>query len=244
MARRPTQDADTEALESLREQSENTSGTDSDRVIYEDGFTGRTFVGALFVAFVMLPGAIYLGLVSGQSLGSASEWVTIVLFAEVARRSFIPLKRQEIYVLFYIAAALSGLNAELGVSGGPFGNLIWNGYLHVAPQAVGTTVNVNGELTTISRAIPAWAIPPESSTVWTQRTFFHPDWLIPIGLLILGSLIDKISQITGGYALFRLTSDIERLPFPMAPVHAAGATALAEAGSKEESWRWQVFSIG
>lgn len=231
-------------MDSLRAQGESTSGTDVEHVVYEDGFTGRTIVGALFVAFVMLPGAIYLGLVSGQSLGSASEWVTIVLFAEVARRSFIPLKRQEIYVLFYIAAALSGLNAELGVSGGPFGNLIWNGYLHVAPQATGTTVTLNGELTTISRAIPVWAIPPESSTVWTQRTFFHTDWLFPVALLLVGSVIDKISQITAGYALFRLTSDIERLPFPMAPVHAAGATALAEAGSKEESWRWQVFSIG
>ena len=50
--------------------------------------------------------------------------------------------------------------------------------------------------------------------------------------------------IGGGYALFRVTSDIEKLSFPMAPIAAAGATALAEAGSKEESWRWQVFSIG
>ncbi len=244
MRSRRNQNRNADAMDTLRAQGESTSGTDVEHVVYEDGFTVRTVVGALFVAFVMLPGAIYLGLVSGQSLGSASEWVTIVLFAEVARRSFIPLKRQEIYVLFYIAAALSGLNAELGVSGGPFGNLIWNGYLHVAPQATGTTVTLNGELTTISRAIPIWAIPPESSTVWTQRTFLHTDWLFPVGLLIIGSVIDKISQITGGYALFRLTSDIERLPFPMAPVHAAGATALAEAGSKEESWRWQVFSIG
>jgi hypothetical protein len=232
------------SLEDLREQSELTSGTDTQHVVYEEGFTFRTFIGALFVAFVMLPGAIYLGLVSGQSLGSASEWVTIVLFAEVARRSFIPLKRQEIYVLFYIAAALSGLNAELGVSGGPFGNLIWNGYLHIAPQATGTAVTINGVMTTISRAVPTWAVPPETSTVWTQRTFLHWDWAVPIGLLVVGSIVDKLSQITGGYALFRLTSDIERLPFPMAPVHAAGATALAEAGSKEESWRWQVFSIG
>lgn len=233
------------ALEDLREQAEATSGTDTEHAVYEDGFTGRTIVGALFVAFVMLPGAIYLGLVSGASLGSASEWVTIVLFAEVARRSFIPLKRQEIYVLFYIAAALSGLNAAIGVAGGPFGNLIWTGYYtHIAPQATGTAIHLNGVATTISRAVPSWAVPPESSPVWVQRTFLHPDWLVPIGLLMLGQVLDKISQITAGFALFRLTSDVERLPFPMAPVNAAGATALAEAGSKEESWRWQVFSIG
>jgi hypothetical protein len=245
MAHHDQTDIEDEDLESLREQGEATSGTDTEHVIYEEGFTGRTIIGALFVAFVMLPGAIYLGLVSGASLGSASEWVTIVLFAEVARRSFIPLKRQEIYVLFYIAAALSGLNAAIGVAGGPFGNLIWTGYsTHIAPQATGTPVTIHGVVTTVSRAVPTWAVPAESSPVWTQRTFLHPDWLIPIGLLLVGSILDKISQITAGYCLFRLTSDIERLPFPMAPVNAAGATALAEAGSKEESWRWRVFSIG
>ena len=237
-------DPETAPLEEIRDQGEETSGADSEHPRFEEGFTSRTFVGALFVAFIMLPGAIYLGLVSGQSLGSASEWVTIVLFAEVARRSFMPLKRQEIYVLFYIASALTTLNAELGVSGGPFGALIWNGYLHTAPQATGSVVNIGGQLTTVSRAIPWWAIPPESSVVWSARTFLHPDWLVPIGLLLAGALANKISEVCGGYALFRLTSDVERLPFPIAPVNAAGATALAEAGSQEESWRWRVFSIG
>src|SRR5919199_5747356 len=143
MAQPARTDTESDVLEDLREQGEATSGTDTEHVIYEEGFTGRTVVGALFVAFIMLPGAIYLGLVSGTSLGSAAEWVTIVLFAEVARRSFIPLKRQEIYVLFYIAAALSGLNAAIGVSGGPFGDLIWTGYLHQAPQSIGTDITIH-----------------------------------------------------------------------------------------------------
>src|SRR5919199_2767958 len=143
MPERPNVDTESAALEDIREQSEVTAGTDTEHVVYEDGFTGRTIVGALFVAFVMLPGAIYLGLVSGASLGSASEWVTIVLFAEVARRSFIPLKRQEIYVLFYVAASLSGINASIGVSGGPFGDLIWTGYLHQAPQSIGTDITIH-----------------------------------------------------------------------------------------------------
>lgn len=243
-------ESQTETLDRLRREGEVTSGSESGTTQFEEGFTARTMVGALFVAFVMLPGAIYLGLVSGRSIASASEWVTIVLFAEVARRSFMPLKRQEIYVLFYIAAALSGLNAAIGISGGPIGNLLWNGYLHQAPQAIGTPIRIyDPELrqfvwTTVSQAVPAWAVPPESSPVWTLRTFLHPDWIVPLLLLVVGSVLDKVGQITGGYTLFRITSDIERLPFPMAPVNAAGATALAEAGTKEESWRWQVFSIG
>src|SRR5438105_2412977 len=110
-----------DSLEALRDESESAAGTDVETVIYEEGWTSRTFVGLLFVAFVMLPGALYLGLVSGGELQGASEWVTIVLFAEVARRSFMPLKRQEIYVLFYVASALTGLNRDLGLSGGPIG---------------------------------------------------------------------------------------------------------------------------
>ena len=47
-----------------------------------------------------------------------------------------------------------------------------------------------------------------------------------------------------GYLLFRETSDYEQLPYPFATVTAQGATALAEVGSKEESWRWRIFSIG
>jgi len=79
---------------------------------FEEGFSIRTILGALFVAFVMLPGAAYLGLVAGISgqLSSAAQWVTVILFVEVARRSFIVLKRQEIYLLVILATAILGTN--------------------------------------------------------------------------------------------------------------------------------------
>ena len=49
---------------------------------FQEGFTLRTVIGALFIALFMLPGGMYLGLVAGQGVGEAAEWVTIVLFAE------------------------------------------------------------------------------------------------------------------------------------------------------------------
>ncbi len=200
---------------------------------FEEGFSGKTVIGALFVAFIMLPGALYLGLVAGQGLGPAAEWVTIVLFAEIMRRSFLPLKRQEIYILYYIAAGLTGLEATKGISGGPFGWLIWNQYFVQSPAAA-----------LVAKDIPHWVVPPATSVALQQRTFFHPDWLIPILILIMNEIFGKLNSLSSGYFLFRVTSDIEQLPFPMAPVAASGATALAEAASKEESWRWRVFSIG
>jgi hypothetical protein len=201
---------------------------------FQEGFTIRSFLGALFVAFVMLPGGVFLGLVAGQGIGEAAEWVTIVLFAEVARRSFQPLRKQETYILFYIATSLTALTAaERGLAGGPFSSLIWNAYTIQSAAFSGFVDQV-----------PAWAVPSPSSGAVVGRSLFHADWALPIVLLILTEMCIRISWMGLGYSLFRLTSDVERLPFPMAPVAASGATALAEAGSKSESWRWNVFSTG
>jgi len=221
-------------IEESRLRSEQQVLEDKDEQKFEDGFTIKTVIGALFIAFIMLPGAMYLGLVAGGTMGPAAQWVTIVLFAEVARRSFIPLKRQEIYILFYVAGGLSSVVlADKGISGGPFGYLIWNQYLVQSPLQQDIVKN-----------IPRWVAPATGSESLIARTFLHHDWLMPIGLLVMGEILGRFMWIGGGYALFRLTSDVERLPFPMAPIAAAGATALAEAGSKEESWRWNVFSTG
>ncbi|GAG19936.1 unnamed protein product, partial [marine sediment metagenome] len=65
-----------------------------------------------------------------------------------------------------------------------------------------------------------------------------------------GTFFGQLSSMILGYGLFRLTSDFEKLPFPLAPVGAQGITALAEDieekkdESGEKSWRWRVFSIG
>jgi hypothetical protein len=199
---------------------------------FEEGFTLKTILGALFIALFMLPGGMYLGLVAGQGIGEAAEWVTIVLFAEVARRSYSPLRKQEIYILFYVAAGLTAVaNVERGLAGGPFAHLIWNAYFVSSPAAV-----------PIADQIPTWAVPPADSPGVLQRELWHQDWWKPIGLLVLGEMCGRLSWMGMGYALFRLTSDVEKLPFPYAPVAASGATALSEAGT--ESWRWGIFSTG
>lgn len=199
---------------------------------FRDGFTIKSVIGAIFIAIFMIPGGMYLGLMAGQGMGEAAEWVTIVLFAEVARRSFQPLRKQEIYVLFYIAAALTTvLAADKGLSGGPFAWMIWNAYFIGSPPAQ-----------PFAHMIPDWAIPRPDSPAIVQRELWHMDWWKPIGLLLLTEVCGRASWMGLGYALFRATADVERLPFPYAPVAASGATALAEAGT--ESWRWSIFSTG
>lgn len=202
---------------------------------FEDGFDIKTVIGIFFLAFVVLPGSIYLGLVMGSDLGSAAEWVTIILFAEAARRSFTKLTRQEIYILFYVASSLVRAGGAVVIAGGAFGWMVWNQYFAYSTAAKGFG---------ISEQIPRWVVPPEGSMALIERTFIHPDWLVPIGLMLFTQAVERLSWYGFGYALFRITSDIENLPFPMAPIGAQGVTALAEVTDKRETWRWRMFSIG
>jgi len=223
-------------IEAARERSEEAAGDEGGQKIqFENGFTGKVMIGALFVCLIMLPGAIYLGLVAGQGLGSAAQWVTIVLFSEIARRSFLPLKRQEIYCLFYMAGALagSGFGGLPGISGGPFGAFIATQYIMQSPA-----------MANVVHFLPAWIGPQPGSPAYTHRTFLDAAWAVPITVMLFGQIFDRMKWMGLGYLLFRITSDVERLPFPFAAIAASGATALAEASSKEDSWRWQVFSTG
>ncbi len=194
---------------------------------FEEGFDWKTIVGAIFIGFLMMPGSMYLQLVIGTGIGPAARWVTIILFAELAKRSYSELKQQEIFLLYYMAgAALST----------PFQGLLWNQYLVQSDAA---------RMLGVTEFIPAWVAPAPESDSLVERTFFHRDWLIPILLLVGTQIIQRIDQFGLGYALFRITSDVEKLPFPMAPVAALGTMALAESTEeKQKSWKWRVFSIG
>ena len=165
---------------------------------FEEGFDWKAIVGSVFIGFLMMPGSMYLQLVIGTGIGPAARWVTIILFAEMAKRSFTELKQQEIFILYYMAgAALST----------PFQGLLWNQYLVQSDAA---------RMLGLTEFIPTWVAPHQESISLVERTFFHRDWLIPILLLFGTQIIQRIDQFGLGYALYRITSDVEKLPFPMA----------------------------
>ncbi len=207
---------------------------------FEEGFNVRTIIAALFIGFIMLPGAIYLSLVSGTGIGAAAPWVTVILFIEITKRSFIKLKKQEIYIIFIIAGGLISAGAVMGasglvISGGIFGSQIWDQYFRQSPYA---------EAFGLRDIIPNWVAPPADSAALFKRTFFHRDWLIPLVVLIIHQILFQLNSISLGYTMFRFTSDIEKLPFPLARVGAEGCLALAETSGKKEGWRWRIFTIG
>ncbi len=192
-----------------------------------DAFGLKAMIGGLFVGLIMTPASMYMQLVVGSDIGSAAQWVTIILFMEVARRSFTQLSRPEIYILYYMAGATL---VHSGIGQG----LLWQQFMVQSEE-----MRKFG----IADKIPTWYA-PQSPDVLGTRSFFHPGWYTPIGLMALGMVMSRLDNFGLGYIMFRLTSDVEKLPFPMAPVGAAGVTALADASSGQETWRWRVFSFG
>lgn len=211
---------------------------------FKDGFGWTTVVGIFFCGLVMMPGGIYLGLMTGGNLGTAASWVTVILFMEIARRAMKPMNRQNLVILLHAATIM--MMAHVLMPGGPLGWLVFRAYL-VGSEAVRDAG--------MAGAFPAWFAPAADSAAITGRSFFHADWLIPLALVAFTMATEFVSRFSLGYVFFRLTSDVERLPFPLAAVSAQGAMALAEAEERPEdstgtepvkkrSTRWHIFSLG
>lgn len=206
---------------------------------FEEGFNLKILIASLFIGLIMLPGSIYLGLITGGGLGGATQWVTVILLTEIAKRSFVQLKKQEVYILYILSGTIMSSAALLGTSGlvlpgGAFAQLIWNQYIIQSPYANSFH---------LAKYLPGWVAPHPGSSALIKRTFFSRVWLTPILVIIASTILYQITSFSLGYILFRLTSDKEKLLFPMAPVAAGGATALAETTGKQETWRWRIFSI-
>lgn len=219
---------------------------------FEDGFSWSAFFGALFVALLMVPGSIYMVLIAGQAVGPAAQWVTLILFIEVARRANKTLRRAEIFTLFYLAGAIM-VTASMahGLFDGGL-RLLWHQFFVRSDAALAAG---------FADDIPHW-VAPNDPDVLDRRSLLMWEWLPAIGLVAFTFVIGRIDNMILGYGLFRLTSDIEKLPFPLAPVGAQGVLALSEEQEEESggrvsddpgqdksaepggSWRWRVFSIG
>jgi len=193
---------------------------------FEDGFNWKAVVGALFLGFIVNPATDYLALVVGPvvNIGGGMKWVMLIFFAEVAKRSFTKLKTQELYVLnFMVGAALAD----------PFSGFLFKQFIAQSPYVQGLGLD-----------LPSWAFPDAASIQEAGRTLFNRAWLPVIFLTVFHMVVNRIDNYGLGYVLYRLASDVEKLPFPFAPMRAAGIVALAEGNQDEKSWRQRCFAIG
>ncbi len=195
---------------------------------FGDGFSWKTVVGALFLGFLVNPATDYLSLVIGGDAGisGAMRWVMVILFAEVAKRSFTSLKSQELYTLHFMAgAALAD----------PFAGFLWKQFVAQSEYIQGLGLAAD---------LPGWAFPSAAAIEAGGRTLFTWAWVPVIALTTYGLIVSRIDNYGLGYVLYRVTSDVEKLPFPFAPVSAAGIVALSTDRGEETTWRWRCFSIG
>lgn len=211
---------------------------------FKDGFGWVTVIGIIFCGVVMMPGGIYLGLMTGAGLGAAAQWVTVILFMEIARRAMQPLSKQNLVVLLHCSWVM--MAAHWLFPGGPMGEIVYRAFLSTSEAA--RDAGMIG-------SFPKWWVPSPDSAAIKERILWHKDWLIPISVAFAVAVLGLIQKYTLGYFFFRLTSDVEQLPFPLAPINAQGATALAEAddqktpedetAAKQQSrTRWRIFSMG
>ena len=71
----------------------------------------------------------------------------------------------------------------------------------------------------IAKHIPEWVAPQPDVIEAAGNTFlWNSAWWPAIGLLVLGQVIARVDHFGLSYVLFRITSDVERLPFPLAPI--------------------------
>jgi hypothetical protein len=134
---------------------------------FEDGFQVSSLLGTLFLALVMVPGALYMELVAGLGIGSAAQWVTVLLFVEVAKRANAKLSRAQLFILFYMSGMLIGQR----VNGTP----LFRQFVVRSDAAVSYG---------ISALVPSWAAPPDIEDL--PRTFLSKAWLPAIGLMAYG----------------------------------------------------------
>ena len=195
---------------------------------FRDGYNWKTVAGAIFLGFIVMPATEYLSLVMGNdaNMGAAMKWIMVILFAEVAKRSFTTLRTQELYTLHFMAgAALAD----------PFKGFLWAQYVAQSEYIQGLG---------IAAMLPSWAFPRAAAIEAAGRTLFAWHWLPIILLTMYGMIISRIDNYGLGYVLYRMVSDVEKLPFPFAPVGAAGIVALSTDRGEETTWRWRCFSIG
>jgi len=222
---------------------------------FKEGFGWTTIAGIFFCGLVMLPGSIYLGLMSGSGVNQAAAWVTLILFSEVARRALKSMDKQHLVVLLNAAQMIMAANVLF--PGGPVSQMVFRAFLTNSDA-----MRDSG----MSEYMPWWFVPEGDSEGVLGRNLLHPVWLFPLGLLLFTILIGTIKNYSLGYFFFRLTSDVEKLPFPMAPIMAQGAMALAEhddeqnssdgdpaktffskegrTEKKKKSSKWRIFSLG
>jgi len=197
----------------IREEQKESVGM---RQRFETGLTLRASLAIFFASLFFMPISIYLQLVAGVVIGSIAVYVTAILFSEISIAIGSPLRKQELFIILQMCG-IAGTTIYMV-------ELIYRGFMVSSPLS--KAFRVAGS--PMSELIPFWWAPPAWSDSYIRRTLFHADWLMPT----LFTVVYGVFTILTEFALLMITSllyiEVEKLPFPMAPMTAEMVTTLAE----------------
>jgi len=183
-----------------------------EQVEWKSGFTWRALLALLYSLFVFSPVVIWLQLVTfGVDLGSTVEYCTLLIFAEIAALYGSRITPQEAAIIFG-PATVAGSAGFLG--------LIYQAYFTKSPLL--NTFGIN------PMEIPKWWAPPPTSNVMDLRTFIHPDWLLPITVIVVNHFISYAGTLFFGFLGREIFIENEKLDFPIQKVTADAILTLTE----------------
>ena len=171
---------------------------------YKSGFTLKSALSAIYATVIFIPALIYLQLVTGQSF--PVSWFMLILWVKLGSFYGARITKQEAFLIYMLA----------GIEFLPVG-LFYRAWFKNAPivQRFGLT-----------EELPTWWFPPTGSPIYTLRTLFHPDWFVPIIIMLAWTVISTVINMSLGLFARELYVEVENLPFPMQQVSAVAITSM------------------
>jgi len=172
----------------------------------ESGLTWRAFLANVLAIVFFIPTSFYLFLVTGQGLGAVSVYSITLLFTELTRLSYTRLKKPEVFMVYY--GALWGGASVIYLP------LLYNSYFVRSPFAWAADI----EGTPLALLVPSWLAPPPTSSAFILRSVIHPDFYVPIAVILVQQTLVLIANLSLGMLIARLSIQVEKYEFPFAQV--------------------------
>jgi len=102
--------------------------------------------------------------------------------------------------------------------------LLYRRYFMESP--FGWSAKINGKY--LAEMIPSWLSPPLDSLAFIMRTFIHPDFFIPVAVIMVGQILHLIATLALNMMVSRLALEVEKYEFPFAEVELSLIDFLSE----------------
>jgi len=203
-----------------------------------NALTWRSFFILLFVVFLLAPMDTFLQISffsrflttgPGYMVGLPALWVTVILFTEITRIFGKPLTRHEVFLIYFLfsVAMTETFFIDVTFQGYHKTHLLSNQFMDMQTGRP------------LSYALPGWYAPPVGSQAYYSKSFFHPDWLLPIIVLILSVGFGQCAEIGLGLLCAYLYVEVEKLPYPTAPLGSESIITISE----KDPAKVKVFTI-